>query len=145
MIQNICRGEHKVRPYGLLDIGTGSGILAIHARKLGIPRVETVEIDELAQINARENFELNGYGDLSLASDLSQVQGPFDVIVANILTPTIMHLKETMKGLLKANGTLILAGITDTEGGEIEEAFRDFELRERTQKKEWVCYAYRSI
>lgn len=155
MIQDVCRGdpcdrpimmgEHKVRPYGLLDIGTGSGILAIHARKLGIPRVEAVEIDELAQINARENFGLNGCADLPLFSDLSEVKGPFDVIAANIVTPTIIHLKETMKSLLRTPGVLVLSGITDSEGEKIEESFRDFELLWRMQKKEWLCYGYQRI
>lgn len=145
MIQDVYGGEHKVRPYSLLDIGTGSGILAVHARKLGIPSVEAVEIDELAQINARENFELNGCADLPLFSDLSQVKGPFDVIAANIVTPTIIHLKEPMKKLLDKNGTLILAGITESEGSQIGQAFADFQLLKRTQKKEWLCYACQRI
>ena len=126
----------------LLDIGTGSGILAIHARKLGIPHVKAVEIDELACINARENFELNHVADMKLYSDLSQVKGIFDVIVANILTPTIIHLKEPMKNLLGKNGTLILAGITESEGNQIEQAFTDCKLAKRTRKKEWLCYCF---
>ncbi|MBI2339672.1 MAG: 50S ribosomal protein L11 methyltransferase [Deltaproteobacteria bacterium] len=156
MLEEICERHNSPQPpldsrggdqgvESLLDIGTGSGILAIHARKLGIPRVEAVEIDELACINARENFALNGCGDLLLFPDLSQVRGPFDVIVANIVTPTIIQLKETMKRFLKENGVLILAGITDAERERIEGAFVDFKFLNRTQKKEWLCYAYRRI
>lgn len=91
----------------------------------------------------KENFQLNGIKTIHLYSDLSQVKGSFEVIVANILTPTIIHLKKQMTSLINEGGSIILSGITVEEGPRIEKAFSGFDLLEKNQKNEWVCFCYR--
>jgi len=116
----------------LLDVGTGSGILAILAQRLGLTQVDAVEISEDARANARGNFELNQRGDIRLFASLDEVKQRYEVVVANILTPTLIHLKVDLMERVKPGGRLILAGITAEEGPQIEAAFAEFKLQERS-------------
>lgn len=133
----------KPLPQTLLDIGTGSGVLAIYARKLGIKNVMAVEIDPHARENALENFELNHLADVPLYENIEKVQGHFEVIVANIVTPTHLYLKDQMIDLLVSSGYLILSGIVREEEEEIEKAFVALEFVEKKKLNEWVSYCFR--
>ena len=126
----------------LLDVGTGSGILAILARRLGMDHVDAVEISEDARDNARGNFALNQQGDIQLFAVLDEVKRRYAVVVANILTPTLIHLKADLIERVQPGGGLILAGITLEEGPQIEAAFAEFTLQGRSEKNGWLCYYY---
>lgn len=126
----------------LLDLGSGSGVLAIFARTMGIKNITAVEIDEQACENALENFQLNGMEDIKLLNNLKDVSEKFDVLVANILTPTHLHLKQEMLARLKPGGFLILSGITQDENTQIETAFSSLKLSKKYQEKEWVCFSF---
>lgn len=132
------------KPKSVLDIGTGSGILAILARMRGVPHVDAVEIDELSRLNALENFELNGINDLPLYADLAEVKGRYEVVLANILSSTILELKSRILELVAPGGFIVLSGILDREGPEIEEAFADLKLRSHRRQGEWLCYCYQT-
>ena len=125
----------------LLDVGTGSGILAIFATMKGFRPVNAVEIDAEGRMNATENFELNNLS-IQLFEDISQVKEKQDVIVANILAPTIIHLKPQIEFLLKPKGVMIFSGIVESEGEQIEKNFAAYKLVRRLKKNEWVCYTY---
>ncbi len=131
--------------FKMLDIGTGSGILAIFGKMKKISVVDAVEIDAEARINATENFELNQLKDIRLFADIAEVNEKtekYDLIVANILAPTIIFLQKQMEARLNTNGTVILSGIVESEGTSIEEAFKDYTLIQRFKKNEWVSYVY---
>jgi len=128
----------------VLDVGTGSGILAIAAAKLGASAVLALDTDPLAVEIAKENVLANGVrravkvkeGSLEMAKGFS-----FDLIVVNILARTIADLIE--KGLLdhlKPEGLLIAAGIMASEEEEARKAFREWGLKELSplQKGDWV-------
>lgn len=136
--------EHLSCGARVLDLGTGSGILAIAAAKLGAKRVLALDIDPLAVKIAKENVLANGVGKTVEVKEgsLEMARGSlFDLIVVNILTRTIAELIE--KGLLdhlKPEGLLIAAGIMASEEEEVREAFRKRGLKGLSllQKGDWV-------
>jgi len=131
----------RSQPRGLriLDVGTGTGILALLAHRLGAAHVDAVEISAEARENARANFDLNGAQEISLHSELGEVRGAFDLVLANLLTPTLMHLGEEMLQRLVPGGRWLISGITVEEGPKILGRFAgQMELREELQKDAWL-------
>jgi ribosomal protein L11 methyltransferase len=140
--------EDYVQPEtNILDLGTGSGILAIAAAKLGGPsvRVFGVDIDGVAVDAARENVKRNGLdeqirmekGGTLLAADI----GPYNLIVANLLAKIITDLSGTLYELLEPGGVLISSGIFHERADGVVEALERAKLpvRERRQEGDWVC------
>ena len=126
----------------LLDIGTGSGVLSILGKMIGFDPVVAVEIDDEARVNAAENFELNGYVDIKLFDNLNKIEGSYDVIVANILAPTLIYLKTRMLHLLAPGGTLIMSGLVVSEEEAVKKSFEDTKYIARLQRNEWVSLVY---
>ncbi len=131
----------------VLDLGTGSGILAVAAAKLGGPsvRVLALDIDQIAVDATRENVERNGLseqvtvrqGSASAASD----GAPYDLIVANILATVIIDLSKSLHDLLALNGTLVTSGIFHERGDSVIEALERVGLstREKRLEGDWIC------
>jgi len=128
----------------VLDVGTGSGVLAIAAAKLGAGTVLALDTDPLAVKIAKENVLANGVrGAVEVKEgSLDVAKGSlFDLIVVNILARTIADLIE--KGLLdhlKPEGLLIAAGIMASEEEEVRNTFREGRLKKLSplQKGDWV-------
>ncbi len=100
----------------VLDVGVGSGILAIAARKLGAASVMATDIDPVAVRVAVENVRLNGVGDaVQVEPGSVPASGVFDVILANILADVVadLLLHEALAERLAPGGVLLLAGIID--------------------------------
>lgn len=111
----------------VFDIGTGTGILAIAAAKLGASRVTAVDFDAVAVKQAAVNAKLNGVEErLTIAnSDLLAAipQGEqADVVVANLVTNAVLALLPTLPPYLKEGGTLIASGIIDERIDEVRRA-----------------------
>ena len=116
-LDELVQGGERV-----LDIGTGSGILAIAALKLGAASAEGVDIDPMCVRTAGENAALNGVADrfTVLVGDLSdKASGKYDIITANIVANAILHLAPCVPGLLAEGGTFIASGIIDTREEEV--------------------------
>ncbi len=106
------------KPAGIvLDVGTGTGILAMGAALFGAKAVTAIDNDPLAVTAARENVELNHLDDRVTVSaqDLTEVSGPFDLIVANIIHDVLQEMAPVLVRLLRPGGTLILSGILHGE------------------------------
>ena len=106
----------------VLDIGTGSGILAIAALKLGAAVAEGVDIDPVAVRTAGENAALNGVADklTVLVGDLSdKASGKYDIITANIVANAIMSLAPAVPGLMADDAVFIASGIIDSRKDEV--------------------------
>lgn len=120
--------EDTVQPGDIIfDIGTGTGILAIAAAKLGAAHAAAVDFDSAAVAQARVNAAINGVEDrLSIAnSDLLAAipKGQkADVIVANLVTNAVLALLPTVAPYLKDGGTLIVSGIIDDRIDEVRAA-----------------------
>ena len=129
----------------MLDIGTGSGILAIAALKLGAASAEGVDIDPVAVRTAVENAALNQVEDRfsGLVGDLSdQASGTYQIITANIVANAIISLSPAVPGLLAEGGHFIASGIIDTRADEVEEALQaaGLAVAARKEKRGWVCF-----
>ncbi|HKV56087.1 MAG TPA: 50S ribosomal protein L11 methyltransferase [Candidatus Binataceae bacterium] len=100
-----------------LDVGTGSGILAIAMAKLGIGRVTAIDIDEVALANAQENLGLNRVsGRVRLSSTpLASISGRFRLITGNILSSTLIEMAPELISRMARGGHLVLAGILRRE------------------------------
>ena len=107
----------------LLDVGTGSGLLAIIARNLGFEKIAAVENDPDALMVARENFEINKISGVATHASLDEVKDAFDLVVANILLLTLVELRDKLIAATAPGGTLILSGITGDQEARIAEAF----------------------
>jgi ribosomal protein L11 methyltransferase len=104
----------------ILDFGSGSGILSIGAALAG-GEVDGVEIDPLAIDNAVENARLNEMSErIRFARDLEAAQGPYAVVIANILRPVLLEFApELVRRLAPDHGTLILSGLIEKDVAEV--------------------------
>jgi ribosomal protein L11 methyltransferase len=107
----------------VLDVGTGSGILAIAARGLGARRVAANDDDPKAVEVARENARRNGAA-VEVVAPLSAVEGTFDVVVANILANTLVELAPAIAAKLAPGGVVLLSGILAPQEDEVRRAYR---------------------
>lgn len=110
-LEMIVRGHERV-----LDVGTGSGVLSIAAKQLGVGNVLATDIDEIAVRSAQTNLDLNPIAKdvVVIASDLlksvPQIE-KYDLIVANMLTEVLLPLIPEVEGYLQPGGSFLLSGI----------------------------------
>lgn len=126
----------------VLDVGTGTGILAIAAMKLGASECLGIDIDEDAVTVARENIERNGLGERisALEGDLMEgVRFDADIIVANLMADLVIRLAPAAADQLKPGGIFISSGILDIKEEAVSEAVRaaGFEITEIGSDGEW--------
>lgn len=106
----------------VLDVGTGTGVLAIAAKKLGAGRVVGTDNDPMSVTLARENAELNRTPDVELSGqELTEVSGTFDLVVANILANTLVELAPLIAP--KVGKKLVLAGVLANQREDVERAY----------------------
>lgn len=143
-LDRLVKGGERV-----LDIGTGSGILAIAALKLGAAVAEGVDIDPVAVRTAGENAALNGVEDrlTVLVGDLSdKASGRYEIITANIVANAIMSLAPAVPALMAENGVFIASGIIDTRRDEVIAALQaaGLKVEQVCEKRGWVCLICRA-
>jgi ribosomal protein L11 methyltransferase len=135
--KSIQPGDH------VLDLGTGSGILALAAAKLGARTVLALDTDPVAVAVARENVQLNGaadqvtvaQGSLELATDA------FDLVVVNILAKVIVALaREGLAKRVRVGGQWVAAGIIDPQVDEVVTALTiaGLQVTEQQRITDWV-------
>ncbi|MEO7717696.1 MAG: 50S ribosomal protein L11 methyltransferase [Capsulimonas sp.] len=124
------------------DIGTGSGILAIAASKLGAGSVVANDIDTLAVKIAAENAEVNG---VSIEFGVDLPGGQYDLVVANILADVIIGLREEIAERVKPEGVFIASGIIDTRETDVRIAVETegFSPLETRRQGDWVALVFR--
>ncbi|MDD7289518.1 MAG: 50S ribosomal protein L11 methyltransferase, partial [Clostridiales bacterium] len=138
----------------VLDLGCGSGILAVAALRLGASHATGVDIDPKAVDVAYENAALNGLDkdrcrflagnvltDQSLVEELAQVQAP--LVLANIVADVIIPLAPVVPRLLAEKGTFLCSGIIDSRGDEVAAALEKSGLKviRRLEKNGWIALA----
>lgn len=111
-LEELIRGGESV-----LDAGTGTGILAIAAAKLGAGRVTAVDISPAACREARRNAELNSVagGVEIVEGGVDAVSGPYDVAVANLRTPILVSILPDLLSRAKPGAALVFSGILERE------------------------------
>lgn len=144
MVEKVIRRE---RPTRLLDLGTGSGVLAIAMARLSRRTVLATDIDPVATRVARDNARLNGVGALVQAETAAGFshpafarRRPFDLIVANILARPLMRLAPAMAAQMAPGGSLILSGILDRQRDAVVAAYAGQQVRHvrTTHMEGWV-------
>lgn len=133
--------SHLAGGESVLDYGTGSGILAIAAARLGASRVVGVDIDAAAMNAARENAARNGVA-ITLWHVSEPIEEPFDVVAANILTNPLKMLAPLLCARLGPGGRLILSGVLSAQACDVIEAYRPYLALEVSDEREgWVLLA----
>ncbi len=132
----------------VMDIGTGSGILAIAAAKLGAQKVLAVDIDPDAVKVANENIARNGVRGSAVAIQGDMVRGeaiPCDIAVANIVAGAISVLAEPLKKFLRLGGYLLCSGIIKEREQDVLTSLSDagYQIVERLTQGEWVALSAR--
>ena len=128
----------------MLDIGTGSGILAIAALKRGAATAEGVDIDPMCVRTAGENALRNGVQDRFrvLVGDLSdKASGVYELITANIVAAAILSLAPAVPALMAEGGRFLASGIIDERKDEVRDGLKAAGLRPVgvKEKRGWVC------
>ncbi|HIE07294.1 MAG TPA: 50S ribosomal protein L11 methyltransferase [Desulfarculaceae bacterium] len=132
-----------LKPVTLLDVGTGSGILAILAIKRGAERVLALDIDADALVNARENCSHNLVSEKIILADtqVTQIVEKYSLIVANIIAPVLRQLVPELSRLLTPGGRLILSGILVEQLSELTDVYAELGLvtQESKVSGEWTA------
>ena len=130
-----------------LDVGTGSGILAIALAKLGASRVWALDNDPVALKVARENLRCNGVQErVHLSSRaLSGIRKRFPLVVANLTAETVIALAGAIDHKVAPKGFLILSGILNSKAEEVIQRFTSsgYRLSKRKRVKEWTTLLLR--
>ena len=141
--------KHLQEGMRVMDVGTGSGILAIAAARLGAREVLAIDIDPAAVKVARENIALNHVQDRvrAVEGDLCKSEAmPCDLAVANIVADAIRMLAAPLTRHLKKGGLLICSGIIREREQDVLEAAlaAGYAVADRLEKGEWVALALRN-
>ena len=127
-----------------LDLGCGSGILAIAALKLGLDPIAALDYDPDAVRGTIENQERNSVWEafVPFVGDVSDLHLPrqFDIVAANILAPVLIEHAQNICNSVKPGGTLILSGILDTQYEQVKAAYTALQIEEveHLQDGEWT-------
>ncbi len=141
--------ERLIKPgMTVFDVGTGSGVLAIAAAKLGAKEVRAVDYDATAVRVARENIEANGVADVvsTVESDLfSALPGRAGLVTANLIADLVIRLLPDLDAHLKTGGALLASGIIESRAQEVREAAETagFSVAEDHEEKEWHAMVIR--
>lgn len=137
------QGELDHQGKRVLDVGSGTGILAIMAHLLGASEVEAFDIDDWCVDNGNENFDLNGLGTRMGLGTIREVnpKGPFEIVLANINKNVLLDEMEIYAGLLQPQGYLLLSGFytQDIEDLEIAAKPLGLNLLKSSQKDNWAA------
>jgi ribosomal protein L11 methyltransferase len=128
-------------PNRALDVGTGSGILAIAMHKLGVREVTAIDIDPVALENAAENADLNHvHGAIRFsAAPLGSIRGRFGLITANILSSVVIALATEIKARMRPAAYLVLSGILVREAQTVLAAYTpDLRSLDSIRRGAWI-------
>ena len=141
--------KYVTRGIEVLDVGTGSGILAIGAAKLGARWIDARDIDPIAVETAQKNAAASNLSDVIQVSRASVTIEPqphlYDMVVANIFADTIAELAPAMMSHLKQDGIFIGSGILVERAHLVENALsaQNMELIDRRQEEDWLVMVYK--
>ncbi|CAM5195859.1 Ribosomal protein L11 methyltransferase OS=Ureibacillus acetophenoni OX=614649 GN=prmA PE=3 SV=1 [Ureibacillus acetophenoni] len=128
----------------VVDVGTGSGVLAIGAALLGARKVHALDLDEVAVKSALENVELNKVDhiiDVFHGNLLDSIHEPSDIVVGNLLAEIIMSFTDDAYSIVKPGGKYITSGIIGFKKDEVKQALEKsgFVIEEVLMMEDWVA------
>jgi len=125
----------------VLDVGCGSGVLAIAACLFGAAHADAIDISPAAVPTTTHNAQWNGVADRIDASTtpLAEIDGTYDVVVANILAPTLIDLADDLRRSLAAGGRLVISGILASSHQHVLTALAPLEAIARADLDGWTA------
>lgn len=126
---------HRPEHLNVLDFGTGSGILAIAAKKLGAQSVDAIDLDSLAQETARENARHNEV-EIFVSAHIP-LRKRYDLIIANIVANTIIQFAPILTKVLNPNGEILLTGLLSGQVGRVKASYTDITFEDSIQREDW--------
>lgn len=138
--------ERTVKPQDkVIDVGTGSGVLSIAAAMLDAEEVLALDLDDVAVESAKLNIKLNKVHPTVTVKQnnlLKNVEGPVDVVVANILAEVIVRFTDDVYRVLENGGTFISSGIISMKKQEVKDALikSGFKIEETMMMEDWVAF-----
>jgi ribosomal protein L11 methyltransferase len=130
----------------VLDVGCGSGVLAVGACVLGASQATAIDISPASPPITRANAASNGVADRIVVSTtpLSEIDGQFDVVVANILAPTLVDLAADLVRVVAPTGVLIISGVLADRHEHVEAALAPLQRIERRTLDGWAAITLRA-
>lgn len=125
----------------VLDLGAGTGILAVAAARLGSPRVMAVDVDEESVSAVRHHAHLNNVEVFVVRGDGGRPlrTGSFDLVLANLTAPLLLERCQEILALVAPGGGLVLSGLLGSDLPEVETTYRAFPLLSRSLDGEWAA------
>ncbi len=144
MLYHLDRFWDQKRPQTVLDVGCGTGILALAAASLGASKVVALDIDPEALKAARHNARLNRLKIEITDRPLEELEGQFELILCNISAWELKRLSKALVSRLAPQGHLFIAGFLSSEGPELQEIFETLGLKKACseEKEEWGFLAF---
>jgi ribosomal protein L11 methyltransferase len=130
----------------VLDVGCGSGVLALCALALGARRVRAVDNDPEAVSATLENAQRNGFVSHVDAdtTDVGEIERSYPFVVANIETRVLIPMAEGLKRRVECGGTLVLSGILRDQASDVLEAYQPFVCIGRFEDSGWIALEFRA-
>jgi ribosomal protein L11 methyltransferase len=131
-------GKYLNKEDKVCDVGTGSGILAIAAKKLGAV-VDICDTDMVAVEDALKNFESNNVkANNYWEGSANNADTTYDLVIANIVADVLAMISNDIKKITKDNGLIILSGIMEQHKQKVLKKFKDCKIIDEIQQNEWV-------
>lgn len=143
MIQHILKNDFKNK--SVLDMGCGTGVLAILAEMKEAKPIDAVDYDNWCYLNSLENVERNNCQHITvIEGDASVLKNKYDIIIANINRNILLQDMETYVACLNENGTLFLSGFYNDDIPIIQETCEKYLLKfeEKLERNQWVALKF---
>ncbi len=129
----------------VLDVGCGSGILAIGALKLGAREARAVDVDPIAVRTTLENAADNDVTIDATTTPIDDVDGDYELVLANIRSPILIPMRAALAARLAPGGQLVLSGLLVSEEDEVRAAFDEvLAYVDRRVQGDWLALVYRA-
>jgi ribosomal protein L11 methyltransferase len=125
----------------VLDVGCGSGVLAITAARLGASRVIGIDLDPAAMTATRRNAARNGMASVIdvFAHPVQEVEGPFDVVLANIGAAVLIELAPAIEAVLAPGGWVVLGGLSPAQLSTVSAAYSTLDVVTTPRDDDWAA------